>query len=347
MKRKALLALVFVAGCAGGNRSPVAPPEGIAPPSNPEVIEDDSAEPDTVEVAENEVAEEVSKPVEVVTTLSLCEPIGERWKHGDRKQRNEARALIDKTCEAMGVGEEDCKYFRDIISVRESHYRWWVRHKLAGDVSAALSSYMGRSNRYGWTASWSDEAKRAEDISKIDLEPYGDEQNLYFQDPTRWMFGLGLGGLNIVYHLRKFDHMAPPEILCDPVINTMIQITIARNAVWKYKAENFPEIQAVYGGRTYHNKNGKVRPLSCTRGCDKILSENQIARAKDGDRKILNRCTKKELDCYKTPELGEEYILQEMSREERYKAADEIRGKALPPFDTPPKRRSTAGAKED
>jgi len=42
------------------------------------------------------------------------------------------------------------------------------------------------------------------------------------------------------------------------------------------------------------------------------------------------------LDCYKKPQLGTKFVLKNMTREERYEAAAEIRGEELPPFDTPP-----------
>ena len=327
MRSESLLALVLLAGCAGKVSPPAVTP-AVAPPSTPEV-----AAPLAVAAPE---AQEAAPEPEVVTTLSLCEPIGERWEYPDREQKKEIRRTIRKTCDAMGVGEEDCKYFLDIISIRESHYRPWVRHKLAKDVAAGLRSYIRRSHRYGWMATWDRKARRAEDVSQIVLSPRGDKQNPYFKDASRWMFGLGLGGLNISYHLEKFDNMAPPEILCDPVINTMIQITIARIAVVKYQAQNFAEIQAVYAGRTYFNRNGHLRPLSCTRGCPKIASDKQQARAIKWDGVILRRCASKDLSCYKTPVLGDKLLLHEMSSEDRYKAAERIRGKALPPFDTPP-----------
>lgn len=324
MRFESLLALGLLAGCAGRAAPSVASPSAVSPSVPSEKI------------SEDDEAQEAAPEPEVITTLSLCEPIGERWPYPDREQKKEIKETIRKTCDAMGVGEEDCKYFSDIISIRESHYRPWVRHKLAKDVTAALRSYIRRSHRYGWMAAWDSKARQAEDVSQIVLSPRGDEQNPYFRDASRWAFGLGLGGLNVSYHLEKFDNMAPPEILCDPVINIMIQVTIARIAVVKYNAQNFAEIQAVYAGRTYFNRNGHLRPLSCTRGCPKITSDKQQARAIKWDGAILRRCASKDLSCYKTPALGDKLLLHEMSTEDKYKAAERIRGKALPPFDTPP-----------
>jgi len=335
--KKALLALLlafsFVAGCAGKKQASSTAPVSDTPPSQQSESDEEQSEPPSQEEEEKAEAAEQPPPV---TTLSLCEPIGERWPYPTADERKKTRALIKKTCKAMGVGKEDCKFFYGIISVRESSYRYWVRHKLSGDVAAALSSYLGRSNIYGWSTRWHSKDRKREDLSKVEYKEYGSEQNPYFLDPKRWMFGLGLGGLNISYHLVKFDKMAPPEILCDPVINVMVQITIARNAVTKYKAQNFAEIQAIYAGRTYHDDNGRARPLSCTRGCPKGVDAEQKAKARKGDKGILKRCDAQGLDCYKKPQLGGKVVLKNMTREERYEAAEEIRGEALPPFDTPP-----------
>lgn len=273
---------------------------------------------------------------ELRTTIGLCEPIDQRWDYPTQDQRERSKDLIKETCKAMGVGSQDCKFFYGIISTRESDHRPWVRHKLASDTSAALSAYMRRAHDYGWSVRWTPEGRKAEDVSKLEYMAYGDSQNPYFLDASRWMFGLGLGGLNISYHLSKFDHLAPPEILCDPVINAMIQITIARISVSRYGAKNFAEVQAVYGGRTVPDENGTLVPLSCTRGCPKGASREDIARARSGDADILRRCSSHGLDCHKRPQLGGEIRLESMSIGDRYAAADAIRGESLPSFDAPP-----------
>ena len=338
----ALLALVFVAGCAGKAKAPVATP--IADNQPQQQVDAPEEKPEVQ--PEQEVEEETVEETAPRTTLNLCEPIGERWKYPDKESKKKTRALIQRTCRAMGVGKEDCKFFYGIVSVRESSYRYWVRHKLKGDVAAALSSYLGRSHTYGWDVHWAPKDRKREDLSKLEFEEYGDKQNPYFLDPERWMFGLGLGGLNISYHLAKFDRMAPPEILCDPVINTMVQVTIARNAVQRYGARNFAEVQAIYAGRTAYDDRGRARPLSCTRGCPKHASPDQRARARKGDAGILKRCKARGLDCYRKPQLGSKLRLGDLSIEERYEAAENIRGEALPPFDTPPEKGVNPGVSE-
>jgi hypothetical protein len=347
-RKKALITLMFTTGCAGQVVAPVIP----EPAEQSDVIEEtdpvDLPEPEQVPATETlaapappatpvtvepeEPEESISTPL---TTRDLCEPIGERRGRPTDEQRKETRALVTKTCKAMGVGTSDCKYFRDIISIRESNYRPWVRHKLSGDVAAALRSYLTSAHRYGWAVRWNAKDRKNEDLSKLEFFPYGPEQNQWFQQPERWMFGLGLGGINISYHLGKFDPMAPPEILCDPVINVMVQITSARNAVRKYGAKNYVEIQAVYGGRTYRNKNGKARAITCINGCPSGITPRKKAAALRGDKGITGRCRDKGLNCMKRPNLGTNYILKSMTREERYEAAEAIRGKPLPEFDFP------------
>lgn len=332
---------MFVVGCAGKAKAPTATP---TPDNQPEQqVEAPEEKPEIVPA--QEAVEEVVEP-EPVTTLNLCEPIGERWAYPDKEQKKKTRALIQRTCKEMGVGREDCKFFYAIVSVRESSYRHWVRHKLAGDVAAALSSYMGRAHTYGWSIQWDLKSRKREDLSALEFEEYGAEQNPYFLDPERWMFGLGLGGLNISYHLAKFDKVAPPEILCDPVINVMIQVTIARNAVERYGARNFAEIQAIYAGRTTYDDRGRARPLSCSLGCPKTSDAKQKARARKGDAGILKRCQARGLDCKRKPQLGKKIRLKDLTREERYEAAERIRGEALPPFDIPPEKGVNPGALE-
>jgi len=249
----------------------------------------------------------------------LCEPEDSRRAWPTDEERKKARKIINDTCEAMGVSKDSCAYFR-IVSVRESSYRWWVRHKKKGDTAAAMNGYLAAARAYGWTARWSREARRAEDLSQLELYPVSDEPNPYFPEVERWLTGgLGLGGLNVGYHLRKIDTSAPPEILCDPVLNVMVQVTIARRAVRRYKAKNWIEVQAVYAGRTAYNEKGQVRP----------------AHDPKKDRAIKSRCKKWGLDCYAKPELGKRIDLDRMTAEEVYEAAEAIRGAPLPPFGEP------------
>lgn len=267
-----------------------------------------------------------------VVITDLCEPIDSRWAYPTRGEKKNIKSLIRKTCHAAGVSWQDCRFFSDIVAVRESAYRPWVRHKLSGDKSAALKSYLRNAPHYGWILQWGLKDRKREDVSKIVYTEHGDIQNPYYKDLERWTYGLGLGGINVANHLSRFDKTAPPEILCDIVINTMVQIDIARSAVHNYGAENTMEVQAIFAGRKYYDENGRARPLSCSNGCPKNISPKQKERAITGDRYIRKRCKARGIDCLRKPNFGSKLQLRKMTIPERYEAAEEIRGAELPSF---------------
>lgn len=268
---------------------------------------------------DDEPIEAADSHSETETIRDLCEPENDRRPYPTEEQKQHAKRMINKTCRAMGVSPSSCTYFR-LVSTRESSYRWWVRHKMPGDTAAAMNGYLSAAYAYGWEAIWPYSARRQEDLSKLELIPRSDNPNPYYPDVERWLTGgLGLGGLNVGYHLRKIDPNAPPEILCDPVLNTMVQITIARRAVKRYGAKNWIQVQSIYAGRTRYNEKGKVVPAPDVRA----------------DRAMKKRCVTWGLDCHATPQLGKKLNLDRMAPEEIYEAADKIRGAPLPPFDAP------------
>lgn len=321
MEFKKAILLIAVSGCSASTNVETSAPATEVPVVAPAQPEFERLEPVSFESVSTPVPEE-----EKETVIGLCEPMDERWKYPTDEQRAETRALIKKTCRAMGVGSEDCKFFYGVISGRESSHRPWVRHKLPGDQAAALVSYMRNSHEYGWSVRWSDDGD-------LEYMEYGESQNEYFTDASRWSYGLGLGGLNVSYHLSKFDNLAPPEILCDTVINTMVQITIARYAVRRYGASNFAQVQAIYAGRTIQDEDGRLVPLSCVGGCPKTASAEDKKRARNGDANVLKRCDTYGLDCRAKPSLGSRINLDSMSVEDRYAAAAAIRGAELPGFE--------------
>lgn len=247
----------------------------------------------------------------------LCEPHDSRWEWPTEKQRAQAKVLILATCEAMGVSQETCKYFK-LVSGRESSYRWWARHKKFGDVSSAAGAYLSESEVYGWRAEWKYRARKHGEVEKIELWPLrGKNQNPYYPQALRFFYGLGLGGLNVPYQLQKIDPMAPPEILCDPVLNTMVQVQISRSAVRRYGAKNFVEVQAIFAGRTDFDDRGKAIP----------------GHNRKKDLLFLRRCRAYGLDCYSKPDFGRHLDIDRMTPEQIYSAADAIRKKPLPKFD--------------
>lgn len=264
------------------------------------------------------------------TVRDLCEPLGERWSPPSKKERRVVVRTIRRTCRAMGVSRNSCKYFI-LIGARESMYNASVRHRLPGDVRGAGVSWRRLAHRFGW------HLERG-GASGISLQALSGPRNPYYVDVARWSTGLGLGGLNPANAVIKFDPYAPPEILCDPVINVMSQIEIARSAVVKYNARNFYEVQAVYGGRTYKSESGKRRALSCSRGCPDV-SDRLKAKARKFDAKLRIRCESVGMDCYRRPRFGT--VLVGGTIEDRYRLASDVRGAPLPVFDSPPLSQET------
>lgn len=341
-----LIALALLLGCrTASSTSPIVTVVPVATEPTPATMdpEPDLPEPEAV-VADPavSVAEEPSGP----WMRDLCEPVDARWPYPTRAQRKATRKLMERTCEAMGVDEPSCMFFSKVVTPRESSYRSWVRHKMHGDVSAAANAYLVTASTYGWRVVWRMKDRRSGDLSSIELRAGGRrEPNEHFTEVERWLSGgLGLGGLNIPYHLAKFDRLAPPEILCDTVVNTMVQISIARSAVDRYDAQNWYEVQAIYAGRTYYNRRGQLRPMSCSRGrCPVILSEERKERARRGDKAMRKRCNAVKMDCDALPVLGD--VLRKTKRkrftpQQRYELAEKVRGAPLPPV-LPAKRTVT------
>jgi hypothetical protein len=341
-----MLFLTLAAGCA--TRAPTKimalPEPEQTQPSTP--TEDTRAQ----EGAQDEAPAEVAKGP---TVADLCEPLDKRRPYPTDEQRRATKKLIRATCKALGVDRNTCQYFV-MVALRESSYRPWVRHKLSGDVAEAVRAWIAASDLYGWDVHWPYAAHKREDLAAIVMAPcngngHSNGANPYYPDVERWMTGgLGLGGLNVSYHLAKFDHTAPPEILCDPVINVMVQVDLARAAVDRYGARNFYEVQAVYGGRTYRDRNGRARALSCVTGCpgpvrsDAPKNVRLRAAARRGDAQMHKRCRQFGIDCLAKPGLGRVLRGRDVTTRARYELADSIRGAPLPPFDPPPDPGSVA-----
>jgi len=272
---------------------------------------------------------------DIATIADLCEPYDSRRPYPTSSEKAATIDLIEATCKAMGVDKPSCRFFSHVVSLRESSYRPWVRHKMAGDVAAASRAYLGSGSRYGWDVFWRARDRKQENLQALELRPR-EEPNPYFVTAERWMSGgLGLGGLNVPFHLAKFDPMAPPEILCDPVINVMVQISLARNAVDRYGARNWYEVQAVYAGRTFYDRKGRHRPLTCSGGCpDAPDAEDKLDKARKGDADLRKRCSVAELDCKAKPVLGTT-LRHRATPAERYTLAEKLRGAPLPAWDVP------------
>ena len=336
--QRLLYLLLFVTAASGCSRASL---KTVAPPEPEPLVVHRAVE--TEQPVEAEVATVVEIPVVKGPTVSdLCEPVDNRRPYPTSAERKATKKLIRLTCDALGVDRNTCKYFT-MVSLRESSYRWWVRHKMNGDAAAAVRAWMDASLTYGWDVLWSYPAQKREDLTAITMTARRGDANPYFPDVERWMTGgLGLGGVNVGYHLSKFDKTAPPEILCDPIINVIVQVTLARSAVDRYGASNLYEVQAVYAGRTYYNRKGRARPLSCATGCpseirgDEPKYAKQRARARHGDGMMRKRCQAFGIDCLTKPNLGRALRGRDVTPADRYEFAESIRGEPLLPFDTPP-----------
>jgi hypothetical protein len=298
------LCILFLTGCMGTLKTPKVvsvPPTTVGG----YVVPDD--EDETV----------ITDTIATSSTVALCEEKGSRRPFPTEEERNQTKQIINDVCRAMGVDTQSCKYFH-IVSERESSYRYWVRHRLQGDRDSALAAYVRLSSVYGWEIKWPYKYREEGDTTKMVYSPARSNPNPYYQDVDRWLTGgLGLGGLNIAYHLAKIDPQAPPEILCDPVLNVMVQVTIARIAVSQYGASNWYEVQAIYGGRITSDESGHKVPL--------VTEKSK--------KSMHHRCQIHGLNCNAVPRLGKRINLLRMTPEEIYAAADSIRGHSLPEFD--------------
>lgn len=67
----------------------------------------------------------------------------------------------------------------------------------------------------------------------------------YKDNPTwsaagRWNNGYGLYGMQPVYFVKRWDRNAPPEILCDGVISTIVQVWSARSSLQTCISQGYP-----------------------------------------------------------------------------------------------------------
>ncbi len=126
-----------------------------------------------------------------------------------------------------------------IWGLRESSYRPHKRHALQQDQVAARQAWA----RYRYTPEREAKMKHimATSSAMDGTRKYWrakailEKMEVYRNNPTykaqwRWKTGLGLYGMQPVYHLLRWDNDAPPEVLCDPVIVTITAVWAARDA---------------------------------------------------------------------------------------------------------------------
>lgn len=124
-----------------------------------------------------------------------------------------------------------------IWASRESSYRPYKRHRLSPDREAAYSAWQRFRHTDYKEAGYRRTMKRssAKDgtkdfwVAKAALSRI----LVYKDNPTyearwRWSTGYGLYGMQPIYHVKRWDPNAPPEILCDEVVATVTAIWAAR-----------------------------------------------------------------------------------------------------------------------
>lgn len=221
--------------------------------------------------------------------VGQCEPIDERWHIADTDEQQLTRALVEETCRELGA---DCALIR-AWALRESTWTPWRRHRMAGDRLEAFSAYVASAKRYGYSVRSVDRHPETREVLAVRVRELPNrDANPYFASHERWMHGLGLLGQIPGWHLSKWDPLAEPEVLCDPVVATIVAIRIARQAQSHYGANTYVAINAVYAGRTQ-----KVQ-----------LSDGKtVARAKfhEGrDQLFVARAKAVGLDAFARPKLG-------------------------------------------
>lgn len=182
------------------------------------------ADPDT---ALNEYMDLCEDPMRVI---QIDQKTGESIIPPKRKitiaEQNRTKDLIRVVAKEMGA---DPDMFL-IWALRESSYRWFKRHQLNPDMEAA---------RTAWKKHRPSETRERELTEMLEAKPDWsakaelDRITIYRDNPTyaaawRWSTGYGLYGMQPVYHVKRWDPNAAPELLCDPVVATIVAIWAAR-----------------------------------------------------------------------------------------------------------------------
>lgn len=122
----------------------------------------------------------------------------QRWR-ADR-----LRVVVDAICERRdGCDPEQLHAYLSVLALRESSWRPYAVHRLAGDVKANARAWERVSETYASSPA------------------YG--------EPWRWAVGYGYYGQNAAYLLEQWDATAVPETLCGEVESTLVHLRTARD----------------------------------------------------------------------------------------------------------------------
>lgn len=132
------------------------------------------------------------------------------WPTRDERRwrANRLRVVVDHLCKRSdGCEPNDLHGYLRVIALRESTWRPWKRGRLNPDLVAAGSAWVKHRDEYAG--------------------------NPAAADPERWSTGLGLYSAIPALWLRRWDVMAPPEVLCGEVEATEAHLRAARDQVRK------------------------------------------------------------------------------------------------------------------
>lgn len=116
---------------------------------------------------------------------------------------NRLRVLVNEICKRRdGCDPVALHDYLSVLALRESTWRPYKAHRLAGDLDANAKAWAKQAGRYA-------ESPAA-------------------NDPTRWAAGLGYYGQNPALLLGEWDASAIPETLCGEVESTLVHLRTAR-----------------------------------------------------------------------------------------------------------------------
>lgn len=258
---------------AEGSLSSLLTPE-IHEPIEAEVVNDEPT-------VEKVIAEDPGDPIDPNTVLDqymkICEEridtvkldskgnvIKKKRRRYTKADQREMRRHIGIVAREMGAEPK----LLWIWALRESSYRPYKRHRLNPDMEAAYSAWQ----RFRYTES---RERRYRDIMRTHSAKDGTDDfwkakaglkriSVYKDNPTyeamwRWSTGYGLYGMQPIYHVKRWDPNAPPEILCDPVVATVTAVWAARQIRDTCSSMGFPGTYETVN-RGYSSGHCKLRP---------------------------------------------------------------------------------------
>lgn len=134
----------------------------------------------------------------------IHEPSSPRPKFSEGDQRR-TRRIIRLAAAELGIGSS-VEGLLEVAAARETSYQAGLRHLLPQDRDAALGAF--------------------ERLAPL----YRAAGNPWTGMPERWGT-LGLFGQISALYLQRWDLQADPEVLCDPVVDIVIYVSVLRRAL--------------------------------------------------------------------------------------------------------------------